>query len=358
MLKNKFYTLFFFYHLIFIIFSYFFALSFAGDSYIYWGRTLDIDKRSWFDFADYSAKFIIFLNYPLIKLGFPFWCGFLLYGIIGYFGILKWMQWSEFIVKDKFSYRNFNFLYLLFFLPNLHVWTSGIGKEPIIFWGIASVIYGLTLQKYRSFSFIIGSLAILIIRPHVALMLLAAIAVALLFQKNYPFQKRVKITAIAFAGVIILLYVVFQTTNINYWDWERITYFNEYSILSFKHSGSYVPMLEYNYIYKWFSFHFRPLFYDAHTVLAFFAGIENLFYLVVFAAALFFILRFYNKISYSLEMKTIFLFTFIASLLYVERYANLGIFMRTKMMFQPFLIVLLLVIIQKGLRLMKYRKDE
>lgn len=56
-------------------------------------------------------------------------------------------------------------------------------------------------------------------------------------------------------------------------------------------------------------------------------------------------------------MKTVFLFTFIASVLYIERYANLGIFMRTKIMFQPFMTVALLMIIQQGITLMKQEKN-
>jgi hypothetical protein len=333
MLKNKFYIALFFYHLIFIVFAYFLSLS-------------------------YGAKFMLFLNYPLIKLGLPFWFGFLLYGIIGFFGILKWIQWATLVVKDKLCYKGFNLLYLIFLLPNLHIWTATLGKEAIIFWGIANVIYALTTQNFKTVSFIAGSLAVLIIRPHVALMLLSALAIILLFYKGFSIKKRMIVAAVSLIGLLVLLYAVFQFTNINYWDWERIQYFNEFSILSFKHSGSYVPMLEYHYFYKWFSFHFRPLFYDAHSVLSFLASVENAFSLIVFIIALFFILRFYSKIKVTPEMKGIFLFTFIAGVLYVERYANLGIFMRTKIMFQPFLMVCLLLIIHQGLQLMKDKKNE
>ncbi len=357
MLKNKFYIVLFFYHLAFIIFSYFFSLYNKGDAYLYWGMTFDLKHYSWLEFADYGAEFILFLNYPFIKLGFPFWSGFLLYGIIGYFGILKWMKWAELVAKDSFKYKGFNFLYLLFLFPNLHFWTATLGKEPIIFWGIASVLFGVTTQKYKSFSFIFGSLAVLIIRPHVALMLLSAITMVFLFHKTFSLKKRIAITAVTFSGVLALLYVVFQSTNINYWDWKRINYFNEYSILSFKHSGSYVPMLDYNYPYKWFSFNFRPLFFDAHSFLAVFASFENFFSLVIFFTALFFIIRFYHSIVFSVPTKIVFLFTFTAGLLYVERYANLGIFMRTKIMFQPFLMVSLSMIIFQGLKLMKVKKS-
>lgn len=358
MKKNGLIAILFFYHLLFIVLSYRYVVSNGGDSYLYWAKTLDISKNNWLDFLGHDAKFILFLNYPFIKLGIPFWFGFLLYGVIGFFGILKWVQWSQLVVKDKFTYKGFDFLYLIFFLPNLHIWTATLGKEPIIFWGIAAVIYGLTTQNYRTFGFLAGSMFILIIRPHVALMLLSAIGIAFLFDKNISLKKRIRITSVVFTMVLVLLYIVFQTTKIGYWNWERVNYFNEYSILSFKHSGSYVPMLEYNYFYKWFSFFFRPLFYDAGSLLAVFASLENLFSLVILIVSLFFFIRFYAKINVTTEMKAIFLFTLVAGLLYVERYANLGIFMRTKIMFHPFMTVSLLIIIRQGLKLMKGSTNE
>ncbi|NNT72564.1 hypothetical protein HKT18_10080 [Flavobacterium sp. IMCC34852] len=353
------YAILFFYHLLFIVLAYQLRVSrTVSDAHLYWGKTLDFNQYSWFDFANYGAKFMVFINYPLVQLGFPFWSGFLLYGIIGFFGILKWMQWTDLVLKDRFVYKGFDLMYLLFFMPNLHVWTSSIGKEALVFWGIASVVFGLTTQRYKSVGFIVGSLVVLIIRPHVALMLLAAISLGLLFEKKISLKKRITIAGISFIGVLVLLYFVLQITNINYWDWKRINYFNEYSILSFRHSGSYVPMLDYNYGYRWFSFHFRPLFFDADTGIKYVASLENLLTLLIFIAALFLALKFYRKIQYTLEMKTVFLFTFIASALYIERYANLGIFMRTKIMFHPFLIVSLLIVIHQGISVMKAKINE
>lgn len=358
MSKYKFHIILFFYHLLFICFLYYFVSVQGGDAHLYWGKTVDLDQYSWFDFAEYGTKFILFLNYPLIKLGLPFWFGFLVYGTIGFFGILKWMQWSSLLLKDTLTYKGFNFLYLIFLLPNLHFWTASLGKEALIFYGLAAIFYAITTQKYFTFSAILGSLMVLIIRPHVALMLCAAIGLVYLFQKDRALKKRIALATVFLLVGLGLLYMVFQLSAIRYWDWERITYFNEYSILSFRHSGSYVPMLEYNYFYQWFSFHFRPLFFDAGTLAMILASFENGIILVLYITALFFGLKFYHKINISIAMKTVFLFTFIASVLYIERYANLGIFMRTKMMFQPFMTVALVLIIQQGITLMKQKKND
>jgi hypothetical protein len=358
-MKTKNYILLFGYHLLFIIYAYQLRVSKGiSDAHLYWGKTLDLDQYSWLDFADYGTNFVLFLNYPFIKLGLPFWFGFLLYGTIGFLGIVKWIQWSSLLLKDTLTYKGFNFLYLIFLLPNLHVWTASLGKEALIFFGIAAVFYAITTQKYVTFTTILGSLMVLIIRPHVALMLCAAIGLIYLFRKDLALKRRMVFATVFLVMGLGLLYMVFQLSAIRYWDWNRITYFNQYSVLSFRHSGSYVPMLEYNYFYQWFSFQFRPLFFDADTLVMTLASIENSIILVLFIVALFFGLRFYQKINFNTTMKTVFLFTFIASVIYIERYANLGIFMRTKMMFQPFMIIVLVLIIQQGVTVMKQKKND
>ena len=345
------------YHLLFILIAYKLRVDRGiSDAHLYWGKSIDINQHSWFDFANYGTNFILFINYPFIKLGFPFWSGFLIYGTIGFLGIRKFMDWAFLVFEKNLEYKGFNILYLVFFLPNLHFWTASLGKEALLFWGIASVFYALASQNYKTFSFVFGSLLVLLIRPHVALMLLAAITLIVIFDSNYSLKKRIVFSAFALTFLSMLLYMVFQSSNIRYWNWERITYFNEYSILSFRNSGTYVPMLEYNYFYKLFSFNFRPLFFDVNTIWTFIASIENGLVLILHVIALLFGVKFYAKITFAQWIKIVFLFTFIAGMLYVQRYANLGIFMRTKMMFQPFMMIALLFIIKQGIAI-KNLKD-
>ncbi|MEO5777868.1 MAG: hypothetical protein ABIQ27_13265 [Flavobacterium sp.] len=356
MAKRKFLIFLFFYHLVFTILSYQYALNHLGDSHLYWAKTFNINKYFWFDFAGLNTNFILFLNFPFIKLGLPFWFGYLLYGTIGFLGFLKFIDWAELAFGDSFKFRGINLLYFIFLLPNLHFWTAALGKEPLVFYGIASVFYALISKKYLTPGFIIGSLLLIFIRPHVALMLLSSVAVVLVFQKKYPIKKRISFFLILFSFCSVLLYLSLKLSHIKYLDWNRIQYFNQYSILSFKNSGSYVPMLEYNYFHRLFVFNFQPLFFDAYATLSLLASFENALIILIYLTALYFVLRFYSKIDFMEWMKIAFVFALISSLIYVQRYANLGIFMRTKIMFQPFVLIALLCIIKQGF-LLKNAKD-
>jgi len=57
----------------------------------------------------------------------------------------------------------------------------------------------------------------------------------------------------------------------------------------------------------------------------------------------------FAKIQWHDWMKIALLFTLISSLLYIQRYANLGIFMRTKIQFMPFELIALLYSIKQGI---------
>lgn len=356
---NKFYVFLFIYHLIFTFFSYQFRIiSGRADSILYWFLSKQTTDNSWFSFLNYGTDIMLFIDYPLVKLGIPYWGGFLIYSIIGYLGVIQWVKFAKFVVKDTIVSNSNYLLFFIFLLPNLHFWTSSLGKEALVFWGISSVFYALVSKQYKSFSFIVGSVLILIIRPHVALMLFTAIASIVVLKNNYSFKMKMKFLLGISAILSLLLYMVFQISKINYLNWERIKYFNQFSILSFKNSGSYVTMLEYNYLFKWFSFHFRPLFYDTHNLAMIFASIENTIHLILFFFISIVIIIFYKKIVFYDWMKIIFLYSILATIMYVERYANLGIFMRTKIMFEPFLLICFLSIILQGKSILKNQRKE
>lgn len=291
-------TFLFFYHCIFICFAYLIRIiNGKSDALLYWAITFDIDKYSWLSFVKFGTPFIIFINYPFLKLGFPFWFGFILYGLVGFLGVLMYIKWIHIVLGTKWFIQGFNMIPVLYFLPNLHFWTSGLGKEPLVFFGLSSVFYAFATKNFSSFSFVVGALLLVIIRPHVALMLLLSWVLVFSFNKKISFQKRLFFTTICSLLLVVLLYIVFQMTHIRYWDWQRINYFNEYSILSFRFSGSYVPMLDYNWFYKMFSFYFRPLFYDANSLITVLASLENIFILSIHVIGLNFILRFRKKKS-------------------------------------------------------------
>ncbi len=336
----------FFYHFIFCCLAYSLRIQRGvSDAHFYWAQHISISAHSWFDFADYGANFILFLNYPFLRLGFPFWFGFVLYGFIGYLGILQWIAFSEKIIGGIY-YKGSNFLPLIFFLPNLNYWTATLGKEPIVFLSLATLFNFVVDFKGKIVPIALAFLFLLLIRPHVAFLFLFSLLLILLFQKNYSLKRKIIFSIVSFSLFSVLFSMVFRLATVKYWDWNRIVYSNDYSVLSFRNSGSYVPMLDYSIWYKLFSFNFRPLFFDSNSIWAFFASLENSLLLFLHLLTLLIFLKYYKKIYFPVSLKIVFLFSLLLCLVYVNRYANLGIFMRTKIMFEPFLLIGLLLLIK------------
>ena len=343
---GKYKLLLFFYHLAFSFLAYYLRIRRGiSDSHFYWAQHITITNHSWFDYADYGANFILFLNYPLLRLGVPFWFGFVLYGFIGYLGILQWIAFSEKIIGGIY-YKGCNFLPLIFFLPNLHYWTATLGKEPLVFFALATLFNFIVDIKGKKILVVFAFFLLLLIRPHVALLFLFSLLLVFLFQKHYSIKSKVIFLLSSLTLLPVLLYMVFKLTMIKNWSWSRIVYSNNYSILSFRNSGSYVPTLDYSIWYKLFSFNFRPLFFDSTSIWTFFASLENSFLLSLHFLTLLIFLKYYKKIYFPVSLKIVFLFSLLLCLVYVNRYANLGIFMRTKIMFEPFLLIGFLLLIK------------
>jgi hypothetical protein len=350
MMSKKALLFLFLYHLLICFISFTYISSTGGDAWLYWAKTFDINDYSWVDFFHLNTDFIVFLNYPFIKLGLPFWFGFLLYSCIGFLGILKWIELAQATIGNPFVYKKINFLWILFLLPNLHFWTATLGKEALLFWALATFFLSFYKKRFNSIRFILAIILITVIRPHIAFMLFLAVTIFFAFSIKIQMKTKVRFGLLFFTINAGLLYLVLQLTRIKRIDFDRITRFNTFSINCFKETGSYVPMLEYDYITKWLALHFRPLFFDVKTEMQFLASLENSCYLLVFLVAMFSLLSNYKYIFLHDWMKVSLWFFVIATVIYAERYANSGIFMRTKIMFQPFVLIVLLFIIEQTLQ--------
>jgi hypothetical protein len=330
------------YFFLFLVANYIYRLSHKSDADLYWARSFDINRYDWLFFLKFNNHFMLFINYPFIKLGVPFWGGFLLYGVVGFLGIYLFRSWAVQVLPNGFRLGSVTLLPFLFWLPNLHIWVANLGKEALIFFGISACLYGSLSLKKHWYYLVIGGFLVLMIRPHVAFMWLLGFVISLFFSKTFSLRLNFKWIILGLFILLISFFGMLQIIKVFDWNWEKIIASNQRSLAFFKSSGSYVPIADYTPFYKWFTFYFRPLFYDVHTPLSLLASIENFVVLFFHIVVVFLLTKKRFKISLPVWSVTILFAAFIAALLFVERYANLGIFMRTKVMFQPFVLVVLM----------------
>lgn len=346
--KNLLIPLLFLYHFLFTIIAFDYFLKNGGDANLYWFNNSYSNNKIWLDFFNYGSDFILFLNYPFVKiLNFPILFGFILYSSVGFIAILQFYKLIQMWIGDSLNLFGKNVLPLLLFMPNLHFWTSILGKEPIVFLLIVLILKAFFQKKYGSLKMIIALILLLIIRPHFFLMIVFSFSCVLIISEHWSLKKKLSFSLITAVLLAFSFFLFLKISKINYINWARIKRFNDFSLTSLKYSNSYIPMIEYNYFEKFFAFYFRPLFFDVHNVYGFFISIENLITLIIHLVILFLIIKNFKVLKLDLLSKAIILYGFIAGLLFVQRYSDLGLIIRTKALIQPFIILALIKIVKE-----------
>ncbi len=335
-----------FFHLLMTFVCYDYIVSNHGDANLYWFNTKHTANKFWMDLLNYGTDSVLFLNYFFAKiLNLPFYFGFILYSSIGFIGILQFYKLINLWVGKKMVVLGVNILPLVLFLPNMHFWTSILGKEPILFLSIVLVFIAFVKKRYYSLNMLLSLLVILIIRPHFFLLLFFAMSSVLLIYENWSLKRKVSLGLIAFCFLIFSFFGILKLAGIDKFGLYQIEQSNDNSLLSMQFSNSYIPMNTYTYPEKLFAFYFRPLFFDIHSYYGFFVSIENLIVLLFHIGVLILVLKNRKMIRFDLLTKVIFIYASVAAVLFVQRYSDLGLIIRTKALIQPFLILALLKIV-------------
>ena len=335
------------YHLLFAYVGWNYVIHNDGDAIRYWLVGQDLSQVSWSSFFHPGTDMVKILTFPLVKyLHLPFWAGFLLFSLFSYYGFYRlWKLILSITAPPQLAFYIGVFLLLL---PNLHIWTSLIGKESLLFVALVFMTEKLFQKKINSAVFIISFLLVALIRPHVATMLLIALMIAYFWKGNLIWKNKISfgvISAIALAGLYLM---VKKIANINNNPWERIAHVYDYHIKVLKTTPAYVPLDEYSLPYKIFTFYFRPLPFEKEGILYLVQGTENLIMLGLTLFLFYVMVVNFRSIKWDFyKIFTIFVVILLA-VMYVYAYANYGLIARTKIMVMPFLYLFMVKIFSEN----------
>lgn len=339
--------LYWFHLLIAVVFSLYIS-TYGGDAQHYWQASSEIRLQEIIDMLLLGSPrgTIYFLNYlPSNVLGLSFFTGNMIYSQLGFFGFLLIYAISKhyfgnFSSLKKIKIFNIPIFPWLLFMPNMHFWSSGIGKDTLLFFCIAVFIYGLIKIKKRFFWIIFSLVLATAVRPHITLFLIVAFLLGNVFDAKFKgYQKTFLIIVIVTFMVPLVLYVLnfaklesFETETINEFATTKAANLNQ------ERSGSGVDTSEYSYPLKVLTFLYRPLFFDINNALAIIASFENLV-LVIFTIKIF-----KNRLFKALRnsdyiIKGSLFYFGLGTLALSLILGNLGIMMRQKNMFVPWLIL-------------------
>ncbi len=323
----------FFYHLLFVLPAWQLAHNRPADSWHYWFLGRDLSEVSFTRFLAPGTEAVNLLTFPLVKyLHLPFWAGFVLFSAIGGVGFLRLYRLLDSLTAQNLKVKTV--AYGLLLLPNLHLWTSMIGKEPLSFLALVYATAAVYEQKFTAPGFWLSWLAVAWIRPHVAAVLLAAVLLSLLCTTRNHRQRLWLWAAIPAAAALCYL-LLRKVARLGTDPWSRLQRYYEVDIRVLKNTRSYVPLDEYSLPTKIFTFYFRPLPFEKSGWVYHLWSFENTLLLLLSGLAVFMFFR--HRRRKPLQPFTVFacVFLFLFTLMYVYGYANYGLIARTKVMAMP-----------------------
>lgn len=317
---------------VYIIYAY---LS-ASDSFNYY--RVASQAESWSELWGTQTAFMNFITWPFANLlGLSYNSVMLIFSYIGFQGIvLSYLVAKENIHGLRPITGSFSILEYLFLLPNLHFWSSSIGKGSVMLFAVGLLLFGLSRFNRRKLFILIGAGLMFLVRPHILYAFLVGTAVAVLFASK-GLKTGVKIGFLLLA-LVFLFFIADDVTELT--GGSGFDVFNSDMLakrnaeLSKSTSGINTGG---NQVLKLFTFWFRPLFFDAPGAMGIIVSFENAFVLFLFFQLFRNGLKKWKQLNtYYRILAFSFLFTSIAL---AQVGGNLGIIMRQKAQIMPLFFI-------------------
>ena len=333
----------FIYHVLIGFAYYFYTKNGGGDAWGYWtsGKSLTPSQFWYYLVNEKSTYFVNALNYITANLlGMGYLANSMLYCLIGYVGIVFFYIIALQVIPYNSKLSIFKQFPLLFFLPNLHFWSSGVGKDSLILFCIGLFVYGLLKIGKRLPLILFSMLMIYLIRSHILLLLLLGFGLAYLINSKLNNFKRVIMSLLLITVAIAVIPSVMEATKIKEASVKSINVFSKTKVkqLSGIETGSSVNISSYPFPLKVFTFLYRPLFFDINGVLGLIASIENLLLLLI-SLQLLWQRPWRTFMASPFVIKGLIIFMILGTIVFSQSLGNLGIMIRMRNMLLPALIL-------------------
>jgi len=322
----------FFYHVALAFVYYGYALFNASDSQFYFTKvTINYRGDDWWSFYGTSTKFIEFIGYPFIKFfGFSYEAVMAVYAFFGFVGFVYFYIFFKENIRFKHTFLGYDLMTLIFFLPNLHFWSSSFGKGSVIFMGIGLFFYGISKMRTRWIAICIGGFIIYHVRPHIMLVILVSSAIGFVFTTK---GISVPLRTAFLVGVAVAFYFIYGDvlTLVGIDEEEFVSQGLDltHRATELTKATSGIDIANYSLPMQVFTFLYRPLFFDAPGLLGIIVSFENVFYLII-TFRLLNIKGLNFLITSNFMVKTAFFSFLTVSLALAQISGNLGLAIRQK----------------------------
>lgn len=329
-------------HSVFCLVYLFYVLNNGGDAVAYYNKAL-VGR---FDFNFGTAAVDGLTSLLVHGLGFNMLSCFLLFNIFGSVGLLAFdgslKHATQF--KSKFLKR---LATLIIFLPSVSFWSSAIGKDAISFLAVGLAMWSALQLNKRVWLMVLSISLMLAVRPHMAGMIVIGLALSIMFDKKTNIVRRLGLGIIAMIGAAVMIPFALQYAGVSDpSSAEAIMDYVENRQSYNMEGGGGVDISSMSLPMQLFTYMFRPLIFEAHSVTALAAALDNLVLLYLFIVGGYALVMKKAR-KFTENRKFMWVYAGLAWLVLAMTSANLGIAVRQKWMFAPMLIFLLISLIGK-----------
>jgi hypothetical protein len=236
---------------------------------------------------------------------------------------------------------------LIVFLPSISFWSSAIGKDAIAFMATGLALWAALQLKNRVWLMVTAVLLMLIVRPHIAGIMILALAGSQIVQRKIPLVHRIMLggAAALAASFLVPFVLVYTGVGADAGTEELVSYVEQRQQL-IQDGGSSLDIASMSVPMQMFTYLFRPLPTEANSVFSLAASIDNVILLLLFILGIWNILV-RRRRPLAGNRAFLWIFSLLSWFLLASTTANLGLAMRQKWMFAPFLLFLLMSMLGK-----------
>nr|WP_298248836.1 hypothetical protein [uncultured Halomonas sp.] len=318
-----------------------FIMKDGGDALKYYADSLG---EGYVSFRPGSPSVINFTRFFTSNFGVSFYGMFLVNNIIGYVGVLAFFASLNAVTIGKGRFVGL-MAFGVVMLPSVSFWSSAIGKDSISFLATGLALWAAIDLKRRIGLMPIAVILMLIVRPHIAAILVLGLSVAFVLHAKVSLAQRVALGVLSlfFAAIITPFSLEYAGVGETV-DIESLTdYVEGRQGLNLRGGGS-VDISSMSLPMQMITYVFRPFIFEARSSFQLISAAENILILLIFILGI----RSYLHGSQSPVNDTrvfMWAFSILAWVALSMTTANLGIASRQKWMFVPFLVYLMISVI-------------
>ena len=335
----------YFWHSFFCFVYLVYVIKNGGDALMYYRSGFNPEVS--FSLGTSAVRFLSYICVQFFGLSF-LGCS-LLFSIFGFVGLVAF----DAALREVTFYKSKTIRFwatLIVFLPSVSFWSSGLGKDSVSFFSTGLALWAALDLRRRWRLLAISVLAMLLVRPHMAGMLVLGLASSYVFQRGVSLTQRFLIGAVAVGASAMLVPLGLNYAGVGGQAeaGDLIEYIESRQGENLS-GGSSVDIASMNIFMKLFTYMFRPMFFDANGAAGLAASLDNIVILALFLIGGWSIVRLRMPVRFN-DHNRVFLWVYsgLAWLILASVTANLGIALRQKWMFVPMLAFLFISVIGRS----------